>query len=401
MNNQETNQAVTEATGGIRLIINGGSDIVESATVPIQWFFSPEVIRKNPTKLLIIEQSEMLGEYKPSSYNDSDEGARYLVKVTDLVTFIQFFAPGKHCIAVLALDETECDTDRMRRRGERRYHADISVSRIRDAIKSGDFRDVDPDVVGATIKEIDVPQELFAHRTQSKFGTMVWKWTNLWHEIAPRDQCQYRRRLIFAFTLQPFIWMIGMILRFFIQVFGSIVYPLIRLIVFFFGFKPNFIFKHLGEIWKWDHDPRNDFDDLFLSEEVSGYRVWSVNNGKTRYMPITGIELACLLFVAWSIKTIIANLTISLFLALGIAIVVTSIVFMIVMRLKPREDDELLAARRRESYETWLRNLAIDQAPTKISLNALPAPYHGGLVQKLRVGYWYAKIKVCKPYSLR
>jgi len=56
MNN--TNESLTTTvSGGIRLILNGGKNIMEQATIPVQWFFSPNVINKRPTHVLIIEQS--------------------------------------------------------------------------------------------------------------------------------------------------------------------------------------------------------------------------------------------------------------------------------------------------------------------------------------------------------
>ena len=389
--NSET--IVTSTSGGIRLILNGGSSIMEQATVPIQWFFSPEVMNKKPVRLLIIEQNQ-------SEFDSADEGARYMVKVTDCIAFIQLFSPGKHHIAVVALNDKPYP-NYLAREGKRQYVAEIPFRWIEDASQYGALWN--RIVVGAAIAEIEVPRELFAHKNQTKFGELMWKWVNLWHELPPRDQCQYRTRMILAFTAQPALLAVWFVLRFCIQLSLTVLYPLTRLAAFFAGYKPNFIFKNTLNIWKWDTDEfGGDFSDTFLSDEVSGYRVWSVKGNRTRYMPITGIELSILAFVVWVGNLIIREITFRGVVAIGTIAIVTGIIMLAIYRIRrTTEDVEFKATRERESYEQWLRNLSLDQAPTKVDLKNLPVPYRGRFVLRFRVGFWNAKMKVCRPFATR
>lgn len=56
------------------------------------------------------------------------------------------------------------------------------------------------DIIAISSLEIDVPREVFAEEPPE------WekKWVNRWYEERPRDQCEYRERRIFAYTLQLF-----------------------------------------------------------------------------------------------------------------------------------------------------------------------------------------------------
>ena len=58
---------------------------------------------------------------------------------------------------------------------------------------------------------VNVAPEFFAKKPPE----WLRRWTNWWFETGPRDQCQFRRRCILAFTIQPpiaLIWFIGLFL---------------------------------------------------------------------------------------------------------------------------------------------------------------------------------------------
>ncbi len=60
--------------GAIRVVLNGGKVEMEQATIPIQWFFTKDVIEKRPVQILIVEQSEF-------EMDSSTCGERTLAKV--------------------------------------------------------------------------------------------------------------------------------------------------------------------------------------------------------------------------------------------------------------------------------------------------------------------------------
>lgn len=52
---------------------------------------------------------------------------------------------------------------------------------------------------------IEVDEKLFAKKPPD----WCWHWANRWFRNPPVDQCDFRKRAIFAFTLQPILWVIG------------------------------------------------------------------------------------------------------------------------------------------------------------------------------------------------
>ncbi len=83
---------------GMEVLLNYGKDEMDSATIPIQWFFSEETARKKPTHLLIVEQDKE----ESKEYNNVSLGSRYFCRVEEGIKFIRLFRPGYHRILVLA-----------------------------------------------------------------------------------------------------------------------------------------------------------------------------------------------------------------------------------------------------------------------------------------------------------
>ena len=77
----------------LTLVLNGGNTEMDSATIPIKWFFSQKLIEKSPTHLVFCEQSRK--EFESKS-NNMDSGRRYLVKVEDAVHFLEIPSSGDH-----------------------------------------------------------------------------------------------------------------------------------------------------------------------------------------------------------------------------------------------------------------------------------------------------------------
>ncbi len=392
MNVNEEKLVPISATGGVRLVLNGGNDVMERATIPIQWFFAPEVIARDPRHVLIIEQSEKMHETETSHH-----GARYIRDVTDVVAFIQVMTPGTHTITVLVLDDTSISFDRTKQWDDRNYTCDITPSDVLHAIETGDFTELGPDVLAAAVRVVDVPRELFAPRSQTPRGEAIWNWVNRWYDETPRDECKYRGRLLFAFTLQPVLFLLGHIIRLAIQIFATALFPLIRLGVLFFGYRPNHLFAYTGEIWRWQHNRK--FQQTFLSDEIEGYRVWSERDGEIRHMPVTGIELVLLGLMAWMVTFILQEGLLTTLALVGLWSLPVLLMFIVAKRFQCLlAGTDFMVSQKRESRLQWLRRLSYDQAPKKVELSNLPTAYRGQLIQRFRVGFWNAKMKVCRPF---
>lgn len=402
--NMTKNEADVKATqGNIRLVLNGGDLTVENATIPIQWFFTDDLIERRPTRVLLIEQDQ----YEIEEDYGGCRGARIMYKITDIVSFLQLFSPGKHRIAVLALNDKPSKMEYLDAYGNRCWKSNIFFTNIAEAIKSGDFTNVaGADVVGATIVEIDVPEELFAPKPQTWFGKKVRTWVNRWHKNPPRDECEYRGRLLFAFTTQPILFVIGHVVKFALQVFMSIVVPMARITVLFLGFRPAPIFSGFNYIWK-DFDLNGDEIEIFSRLGGKRYKVWvQYNKGRViERMPVTGLEITSLLLTFWWLEQgYIAGAGVD-FTGKAIALVIMLMAVLALSffnkELTPTEIKQAQKDAETDHYAAWLPNLSTSHAPAKVNLSKLPPAYQASAVQRFRVAFWDIKMRICRPYSSR
>lgn len=194
------NNEVTEVVNktGLKVVLNGGSDTMDAATIPIQWSFSDEVIAKNPTYVLIVLQNKKEAE---DISNSQKNGERYICKVSEVVKFIQLFTPGYHRIAVLVLagEKAEKNVGKLLEKWTNEYQSSVNY----DSIKAGESVLSQYSVVAATTAEFNVSKELFAKKPETRFQKKLWDYVNYFFSKGPRDECQYRKRKILAFTLHP------------------------------------------------------------------------------------------------------------------------------------------------------------------------------------------------------
>ena len=175
---------------------------MDSATIPIQWFFSDEVIAKKPVHLLFFEQDKFESSIE---YHSGEYGRRYACRVSAGTKFIQLFTPGYHRMMVLVFAEND---NKMKKvidgflAGEgTHYESSIPWSKVEDGSYVREWSCLG--VLATAIVEFVVPEALFAKKPETRFQKAIWKWANLWYDKSPRDECEYRKRKILAFTLKP------------------------------------------------------------------------------------------------------------------------------------------------------------------------------------------------------
>ncbi|MEK7565239.1 MAG: hypothetical protein AAB501_03320 [Patescibacteria group bacterium] len=205
------------------------------------------------------------------------------------------FKPGYHRMAVLALAGNDETLERqikglLTKEGTNNYSRSISWTHLEEGIIPSLLDGV---VIAATVVDFVVPEQLFAEKPRNRFENAIWSWVNLWFDGEPNDECDYRRRKIFAFTLQPIIFLVAS------AIYASIVF-LGSLAVFFCGYRPKNI---LQEVWLALKLDRSEFD---MCEYGNQYRVWEMglHGHVVSRMPVTGIELLGFLLFGLGIWTI-------------------------------------------------------------------------------------------------
>ncbi|MEW6617633.1 MAG: hypothetical protein AB1333_04435 [Patescibacteria group bacterium] len=180
----------------IRLVVNGGSTVLDSATIPVEWHLSDELISKNPQYVVICDHENTLDYFKER--RGLSCGNRYFCKVTDLVKYLQLFTSGKHHLVIMVF--YGCDAEAEAQKYLRRNKDSAGW---RETVWYTDVEGKSSYGKETTVFEFEVPKELFAQKPETGFSALIWKWTNGWYSEKPIDECEYRKRKIFAFTIKP------------------------------------------------------------------------------------------------------------------------------------------------------------------------------------------------------
>ncbi len=189
----------------LKLII-GDEGMVQNATIPVRWCVDKNTLEElkkkgvlNPHLLLVNVAAKT-------------EISRVLVPLEQAMEYIQFQTPGRNIIyATIVWAKNGKSTtlwESFIRRENNRYNTDVLHS-------DGKFYYTENQegfsFITAEFAEVDVviPQEIFAKAPPR----WLERWVNLWYETKTRDQCHFRKRMIAAFTIQPPLVLLWLILR--------------------------------------------------------------------------------------------------------------------------------------------------------------------------------------------
>lgn len=167
---------------------------VQDAVIPIRWCLNRQELEelkehkaKNPHLLLVI-------------VHDKKEVDRYLIPLNQMLAYIQFHKPGENQILATVVWSYTGDTSKLRKCF---FEPDTSGA-YEQKVLNYEGENLLPDFNCSRLRHqteitVIVPAEFFAKEPPA------WekKWVNSWFETKPRDQCQYRRRRMVAYTIQP------------------------------------------------------------------------------------------------------------------------------------------------------------------------------------------------------
>lgn len=394
----------------IHLVVNGGSTILDSATVSIEWHFSKELIAKKPEYVVICDHETPLSNLKETG--NTYYGNRYLCKITDLVKYVQLFRPGKHHFVILVFsgDDAKLYARFYIRKGSSHYENGIFYSNL---LQKKDDRDTD-----ITYFEFDVPEELFAKKSETKFGTFIWNYVNEWHSKKPIDQCEYRKRKIFAFTIKPLLLLAFWIL---VSVIGTI-YTLIGcFVVLFLGYRPVSAWKNIVFAVKMSVEEFQS--DLRYHENWGDCRLWKSrhDDGGPTYIQLLLVPWILLLSIGimFGIGSLVIHFFSSLLSAVPVIIIGLLIFISLLVSIRWYISDENKEKRReknkqkgrerkiekekleKEEDERMLNFLtthaSLISASEKVNIQRIIPVVDG--VTRFTIRFWNLKAKVCKPFA--
>lgn len=243
---------------------------VADSVLRVDWCVGPE-------ELSIIQREKILNPHilivvgnKYVAYHTAEgeaieehiEVERHLVPMEAGTKFIEFRSPRKYEIHASIVGEHGVSVKDLRKRY---FGGNRALGILRS---NGDFQPIKP-FLGKTMIEVNVGKEFFA----PKPATWEEKWVNLWFDSKPKNQCAFKKRRILAYSVQPpliVLWLVlTTILRSIIVAvltlggyrnvgYASVLHPWRDSLGEAFGFSSIgnsvFLTKRNATVWSFDDD---------------------------------------------------------------------------------------------------------------------------------------------------
>lgn len=226
----------------MRVTLNGGSYELDDATIPFQIGFDESIADLKPTHILVIDVTRNpFTRENDERYYDDSSSERTLFRLEPL-HYLQLKKPGIHHLIFILFNEVD--------KKYRQYLLGNRFSGYNNSIEFCSIEDVilDNQISYAEVV-VEVPEEFFAPEPKTKFEKAIYSWVNSWYRLKPVDQCEYRKRKIWAFTLKPVIYLLGFIPRLMLSVFIFVLMLIIRVGSFVFGYQPVSFFPNTKDLW--------------------------------------------------------------------------------------------------------------------------------------------------------
>lgn len=363
---------------------------VSNGSIAVGWCVDKETLNelnekgiKNP--VLVLMTAPKTG-YDPDSEENFDSSYgkkreyRKVVPLKDLVAYVEFKSSGQNIIwGFIATDQV---SDYSLRKVKSYYYDREANGYFNDI---WDYWDCEPgrrykdSTFTAQALEVDVPQEVFAKEPPE------WEknWVNKLYRHEPVDQCEYRRRRLFAYTLQP-IWfgIIGIVFILF-----QIVLPL--LLGLLIGAR-NLSLKIFTD--PEGHGGMHVFKEgsIFINEEAEGWRRYL----RLPFMPLVLIALAGLGYILFkahvfaSVASVVLSILTFIAVVYGVVYLLSNIVEWVVQHYLNKDDPAWFF----QEGEMDLITCSGRKKPYKVS--ELPSHH-----RSISLRFQEVKSKICRPFS--
>ena len=183
---------------------------VTGGTIPVSWCVNVETLNylatkgvKNPMVVLVVAPDG-------PSYNRRKE-YRTVVPLKDLMAYVEFRTVGKVKIWGFISEQGKLAKDQYLSRGHDGFVQDLLNSDGTDWgfwFQRNDEKGSVIDVFAEPLSVV-VPEECFAPEPSA----IEKRWVNWLFQDKCVDQCHFRKRRLFAYTVQPFIMLLNMLMR--------------------------------------------------------------------------------------------------------------------------------------------------------------------------------------------
>ena len=401
----------------IRLVLNGGTSVLDSVTVPVSWHFSEDLIQKKPRFVLICDHEDSLEEMAGMLSTHCQSAYRHLFRADELMGYIQLRRAGRHSFVVFVIYGDELTAEGIAGGFLKKEYSSFEDPLWKQSILTNDACN-HYDRREMTTVEFEAPAGLFAKRSETAFGKALWAWTNRWFSEPPVDECHSRKRRFIAYTIQPPLVLIaGLGRSLFTVVFSAL--------LIFFGWRPKPFFENIANAFV---DPSKFTYKLRLYDEWRRWRgrryrtaeeedfiaPWAVPSllilGTILVGVVAIVVYASVVFMDWREFNLVPVLVLA---SLMVAFVVFQALLRILMkpsRVEARKERRMLRNEQRTQREQTkriaeeerkaeflrqhasLRDVPPTADPRRI-MPFVPVPV------RFHLSFWAAKSKVCRPYE--
>lgn len=374
---------VMRMPSALELMVNSRNPA--AATIEIGWCMLRGVLEQ-------LEQRKALYPHVLIIVSDErNREQRYLVPLADGMTYIAFRSPGKNKVEATIVWSQE-GSRKIRERFLRR-DGDKFVTDVRS--ESGGFFDDLPLTLGYSQIEVSVDKLFFGKEPTpwlKAWATAVWN-TPLVHE------CDIRRRLIFAFTIQPLVYFLKFCAYFLVAVFWSVFRgkrkvswePVFKI----FGSDVEDIYReawHTSSLWagfwRWQFSPTA----LMAASVIPLFGLIPGNESGTPYKPLFVFIHSFGDYLLYLLAVVVA-----LYALTVVALLIGALISALPMVKQWLEKDAVRAERERvEALDEELDYLVCRGGiPAPVSIGSLPTER-----RTIRLRFQALKARLCRPLPM-
>lgn len=262
---------------------------VTNGNLAVAWCVDQQLLQQLAT--LEIKDPQVVIVVAPQDHYHPSKEYRKVVPLKDLMTYLELRVAGPNNIWAFVSKLTDVGEVRScylrRSNGEFRTTV-LSYGGNAFDVDQWDYsEEPDRELFFAKPVSINVPAGVFAKEPAKWEKT----WVNLWFRGKPQDQCDFRRRRLLAYTVQPVVMLFDLVIRLFAMVIPFL--WLSRGLTFKYLIHPlTYGLSDLGELfkggsWTIPHLPEDTAYDPELTLSYVFRKLW-----KTPVMPVS-------LFAIW------------------------------------------------------------------------------------------------------
>lgn len=259
---------------------------VTGGSIAVSWSIDPQLIKELADKN-VADPQVVICVTPVYNYRNQRE-YRKVVPLSDLMTYIEFRVPGPNKIwAFVSLLEKREARDQMMKRADGKFTTDI-LNWYGDQYSTYDYQKF-----GSSPLEVTVPANVFAAEPAQ------WEkdWVNHLFREKPIDQCHFRKRRLFAYTIQPLIMFFNMLIRVILYIPALLIGArnltpkyLLHPLTYTLGETQDVVKGGSYFIRTWEGDPG------IMDAEDEGWKYWLRKLWTLPLMPVISIPIFCVFY---------------------------------------------------------------------------------------------------------